>query len=255
MKVKHLLEAETKTKSKIDLDNFDFDDLDDLLNPELKDQPLANRKDDKKSKQQDDIKLKTASKSKTADATKNVNIGAKGAEHIKNLMKNMPADVGADEPETPTTDLDVYVKPANLPAHLERTLALTGSQNPDWHLVSSLPGNVSSVIKRLGKMVFGTLTRTPTEKISMIANLGGQGPNTDKEVQAVAGYLKKNGEDLGKGDFNFDQIMPGYKADSHVFVAHGTRFLLIKDDMGQYIYAWPDNQSVGFSPDKRLENK
>jgi hypothetical protein len=92
------------------------------------------------------------------------------------------------------------------------------------------------------------LTMTPTKRIHVVANLGGQGPNTNQEVQAVAGFLKEHGEDLGPGDIDFDNVMPGYSAQTHMFNAAGIRWMLVKDFAGAYIYCWPEEDSVDASP-------
>jgi hypothetical protein len=99
-------------------------------------------------------------------------------------------------------------------------------------------------IRTLGKQLFRSMTRTPTEDIWMIANLGGRGPNSSAEVNAVAGWIRKNGEDLGPGDIDFDTSIPGYQADIHQYTAGGIRWLLVRDEFGNYIYSWPETDSV-----------
>jgi hypothetical protein len=124
-----------------------------------------------------------------------------------------------------------------------QAIQAAGMQNPEFHQVANLPGNMSDQIRQLGKSLFGSLTMTPTKRIYVVANLGGQGPNTNQEVQAVAGFLKKEGKDLGPGNVDFEQVMPGYKADTHMFSAAGIRWMLVKDFAGQYIYCWPESDS------------
>jgi hypothetical protein len=89
----------------------------------------------------------------------------------------------------------------------------------------------------------------------MIGNLGGQGPNTRQEVNAVANFVRENGENLGAGDIDFNAIMPGYNAETHQFVAAGIRWLLVKDFAGEYIYAWPEADSKTPSSHAQLGNE
>jgi len=150
--------------------------------------------------------------------------------------------VGLDDTEH--SDIVVHVPASKLPAHLETALEKAGQISVRWHHVANLPGNAAAAIRQLGKALFGALTQTKTDQITMIGNLGGQGkPNSEKEVQAVAAYLKKFGEDMGPGHIDFDNVMPGYKAQIHHYVAFGTEFMLVKDFAGSYIYAWPVDDS------------
>ena len=94
----------------------------------------------------------------------------------------------------------------------------------------------------------GSLTMTPTKRIHVIANLSGKGPNSTQEVNAVAGFLKQHGSDRGPGDVDFDAVMPGYKAQTHMYTAAGIRWMLVKDFAGQYIYCWPEEDSHDAAP-------
>jgi hypothetical protein len=125
---------------------------------------------------------------------------------------------------------------------------------PTFHQVANLPGNMSRGIRQMGKQLFRIFTTTPTDDIYMIGNLGGMGPNTAREVNAVAGYLRNNGVDLGIGDIDFNDIIPGYRADIYQYSANGVRWLLVKDEFGQYIYTWPENTSVQHSNAKQISS-
>jgi hypothetical protein len=129
-----------------------------------------------------------------------------------------------------------------------QALQAAGVQNPEFHQVANLPGNMADQIRQLGKSLFGSLTMTPTKRIHVVANLGGQGPNSTQEVNAVAGFLKQYGDDRGPGDIDFEQVMPGYKAQTHMYTAAGIRWMLVKDFAGQYIYCWPEEDSHDAGP-------
>jgi hypothetical protein len=158
-------------------------------------------------------------------------------------------DVGHEQeraldPDVRDGEVDVPRPPETLPKVISHALKAAGFVDPNFHLVSNLPGNMSMAIRQLGKALFSTLTTTPTNKISMVGNLMGQGPNSDREIQAIAKYVKEFGEDLGPGDIDFSGIMPGYTADIHNFRADGIHYLLVRDMMGQYVYCWPADTSL-----------
>lgn len=238
----------TKTKSRVKIDPFQKQADQPLAAP--KPDPLDNIrknagvKDIKQASQADTLK-KTAGIAPTQDMT-----------NMLSRMKNIDIDPDLapypdqDPPETlPSTQVNTQ----NLPAIAGQALQAAGLQDPSFHQVANLPGNMASQIRQLGKSLFGSMTRTPTDEIYMIGNLGGQGPNTTAEVAAVSAYLKNNGKDLGPGDIDFDRIMPGYTAQTHLFTADGIRWLLVKDFAGQYIYAWPESDSQAISAQRRLK--
>jgi hypothetical protein len=231
-------EAKTKTKSKVNLGP-------DLDSPQH-DQPLANRPTPDSPRATAAPERKKASAADTARATAGINNPAM-AQRLAG-MRNIelePEDdwAGFDDPE-PTTDVTVHVDTENLPAIAGQALQAAGQQSPDFHKVSNLPGNMSRAIRSLGKQLFRTLTHTPTDDIYVVANLGGQGPNSTSEVNAVANWVRKNGDALGPGNIDFDTTIPGYNADIHQFSAGGIRWLLVQDEFGNYIYSWPESDSI-----------
>lgn len=226
----------TKTKQKSNLDDLN-------LNGPSDDNLPANAPKDTPPSDKPAPKQRIASRADTVQRSRSVPLDDEALRHLQNLHDNMPDDeeeagadtVGAEPVEPPP--------PEDLPAVIQHQMAAAGYLEPDWHLVANLPGNMSSAIRRLGKSLFAQFTTTPTDKITMIASLGGMGPNTPREINAVAAYCKTHGVDLGPGNVDFDQIMPGYAADVHNFEAGGVHFMLVKDFMGQYIYSWPANTS------------
>jgi hypothetical protein len=98
------------------------------------------------------------------------------------------------------------------------------------------------------------MTSTPTEEIQMIANLGGQGPNTTREVNSVANWIREHGDDQGPGNIDFATSIPGYNAEIHNYVAAGIHWLLVRDEFGQYIYSWPEQDSLEHRSAARLGN-
>lgn len=233
----------TKTKSK----DADWSDLDDLFKPKA-DQPLTKVEPDSNREPEEprntDPRSRTASQSDTLRATRNI----QPTDRMRDLLSRM-RDIEADDDEEypdrePGTDLAQRVNVDNLPAVAGSNLRAAGQQDPDFHKVANLPGNMSRAIRALGKQLFRSFTRTDTDNIWMVGNLGGQGPNSRQEVNAVASWVRDNGRDMGTGDINFDTSIPGYQADIQQYSAGGIRWLLVRDEFGDYIYSWPEQDSI-----------
>lgn len=198
-----------------------------------------------KTKTKSDINLgpkvhhQVASKADTDKAVRNIKPTGKAMTHLSDLHKNLPSVGGEEGVEEPKHE------PTTLPKVIMTDLKSAGFVDPKFHIVSNLPGNMSAAIRQLGKALFAAFTRTPVDKISMIGNLGGHGPNTKEEVNAVAAFCRKVGNDLGPGSIDFDKIMPGYEAKIHHYLAGGVHYMLVRDDMGDYVYAWPAENTIG----------
>lgn len=147
-------------------------------------------------------------------------------------------------PEQPSTDLAV-VTPTTIPAILTKGMANTTDLIPDWHQVKHLPGYLSKGIRQIGRAVFAPFTSTPIEEIQVLASLGGQGPNTDNEINAVLGYVTKNGERHTEAEIQFHEKIPDYQADVQVYMADGITFFIVKDFAGKYVYSWPTKDGDG----------
>jgi hypothetical protein len=188
-----------------------------------------------------EIKLDTKSKQKFESEEEEGEIPVPG--EIPDKLFPKPEDEEEEE------DL---LKPEMLPAVIVTTLATT-AQNalrkagylvPAFHQVAALPGNIQDQIRQLGRNLFKSMTITPTNKIFVVANLGGMGPNTNREVQSVANWIRDCGDDFGDGSIDFDRSIPGYEAETYMYTAAGIAWLLVRDFAGIYIYAWPENDSL-----------
>jgi hypothetical protein len=244
----YLEEAEKKTKTKDQSTDTDWSGLDDLFKPKA-DQPLARINDDPKD-QDDELpaddgdRRKKASQRDTLRAAGNIEPN----QRMRDLLGRM-RDIEADDDEgypddEPEVLPDVRVDTENLPAIAGRALQAAGTQDPKFHKVANLPGNMSRAIRTLGKQLFRSFTSTDTDDIWMVGNLNGQGPNSRAEVNAVANWARTNGEDIGAGDIDFDTSIPGYTADIQQYSAAGIRWLVVRDEFGDYIYSWPERDSI-----------
>lgn len=237
-----LNEAKTKTKTKPDIsDTF----------KQKPDQPLTKKDDKKAEKPKDEPKgetpkFKVSSKDETLKKTAGIRMNDRAAE-LLSKMKDVEAD--PDDPGYPKHETlpSTNVKPDNVPAVINKAMTVKGFLNPEWHIVANLPGNMATAIRTVGRKLFKSFTRTPTDKIVMIGNVMNHGPNTNPEINAVAKWLKNAGQEVSSGDIDFSDFMPGYKADIKMYDAAGCRFLLVEDFAGRYVYVWPHNDSVTMS--------
>jgi hypothetical protein len=238
-----------RSKPVKDKEKDDWSDLDDLFAPKA-DQPLTTvdpksekNKDEKPKDDRPDVRKKVG-QSDTQRATSNIT----PSDQMRDMMSRM-RDIEADDSEYPDSEPpetlpSTRVNTDNLPAIAGEKLVAAGVQEPDFHQVANLPGNMSRAIRTLGKALFRSFTRTPTEDIYMIGNVGGQGPNTNQEINAVAGWLRDEGDEVSTGDIDFDTSIPGYQADIRQYRAAGIRWLVVMDEFGKYIYSWPEKDSL-----------
>lgn len=218
------------------------------------DQPIVP-KDDKAGEKKPEAPQPPSFKRSSQSDTLRRAAGVTPTDQMRDMLSRM-RDVEADPDDPgypqPTRDVTVRVTPENLPAVVNDALTDAGVLNPDWHVVANLPGNMAQAIRTVGRRLFRAMTRTPTDEIVMIANLQGMGPNTPREINAVASWLRNTGREVSTGSIDFDNFIPGYQADIKMYDAAGARFLLVRDFAGQYIYTWPQNDSVEMNNAPRL---
>jgi len=243
-------QTKTKTKNKPDVNYDPFQ--------QQQDQPLTNRPEEPQGQQRPQgPTIRRANQADTQRAAAGVRLPPEAMRHLQNLG-NIEIDPNLADyparPQEPEFLPSTRVNTENLPTVAGQALAAEGITSPAFHQVASLPGNMSRMIRQLGKLLFGSMTTTATEDIYMIGNLGGQGPNTRMDVNSVANFVREHGEDLGPGDIDFDRVMPGYTAQTHQYVAAGIRWLLVRDFAGEYIYCWPETDSTTPANQAQLGN-
>jgi hypothetical protein len=253
-------QTNTKTHSSIK-DKFDQIRLDHEQDQFLSttDKKEYKTKEEKEKEKLSANKLKTASREATAAKTRSLS----SHEATKKLSK---ADLShqdeiSDEqaarnaggrtssPKTkPSTDL---VTPQNLPKLMSKALSTNDNKIiPEWHMVKHLPGYLASGIRSIGRAVFKPFTDTKIEDIQVLASLGGQGPNTDKEINAVANYVLHHGRRDTEAELIFHDRIPDYSADIKIFKTLGYTFMLVKDFAGKYVYSWPTSDEKVLSHKK-----
>jgi hypothetical protein len=234
----------TATKSRHHLD-----DIEDILNPRQADLPATMDTDDGEvAGGEKPFSLPAASR---ADTQRKVG-AITPTDTMRDLMNRISPMAGAGEadvvPDQATNAVAVRTA-ADVPAVISNAMQASGMQTPEWHNVNNLPGYSQQNVRGMGRQLFSMFTNTPLEQIQTMANVNGQGPNTDAEMRAVAGWLRDNAEDMGMVDVNHGEAIPGYKPDVKEYRANGVRFHLVRDPMGQYIYAYPDSDArIGGAP-------
>jgi len=228
----------TKTKTKHHLD-----DLDDVLNPQQPDLPatMGGSDDDEIAGEEPPMSLPAAGR----DVTRQRTAGMNSSDEMRNWMGRINPTAGEgepDRPETPQNELVVRTA-ADVPAVITNAIQASGMQSPDWHGAGDLPGMQDRNTRGMARKVMGMFTSTPLEQIQTIANVEGQGPNTNAEMRAVGRWLMDNAEDHGTVNVSHGQAIPGYNPEVKEYSANGVRFHVVRDQFGQYIYAYPDRDA------------
>jgi len=198
----------------------------------------------------DSPERKTASFAQTSSKVGNISPSDKMKDLLSKLNDLEGEDSVSDQDAlkiqtgVDTTTQDLPVQYNTIPAVLSRELEQYGHIEPEWHLVKNLPGYLANGIRQLGRSLFKQFTNTELENIQVLANVMGQGPNSQKELNTVGMWAKENADKIGVGDVDFDNIMPGYKADISQYSSKGIRILFVKDEFGTYAYSWPEQDSV-----------
>ena len=227
-----------------------FDDMDDVLGGG-QDQPVANYNNPDDGEYNDTIDNEpTPSMPRASAASTRAKTSAMSpSQQMRDMMSRISPDAGGDEPELADEPVDqqnaIVARTArDVPAAVSSALQAAGTSVPEWHTVNNLPGYRQQNVRGMGRSIFSMFTRTPLEQIQTIANVDGQGPNTDAEMRAVGNFLKQNAEDMGEVELSHGQAIPGYHPDVKEYRINGVRFHVVRDPMGQYIYAYPDADST-----------
>lgn len=199
--------------------------------------------------------LKKATPAATRQRAAQVDMPPEGGEKLSFLQHLGLQDEISDEEAarragvTPTDDAGYVPEPEvtgtelatieNMPAVINKEISEVSPVDPEWHQVKHLPGYLQEPIRAMGRQVFNAFTETPVEDIQVVAHVGGRGPNSKRELGAVAKWLKDNAEQDTEGAMDFAASIPDYKADFTIYRSHGYTFMVVQDFAGHYIYSWP----------------
>jgi hypothetical protein len=152
------------------------------------------------------------------------------------------ADQNKDLDETPGSDPEP-VPPTNTTevAIYEAMDDIVPYENDiQWYPAEALPGVRKDIIRMMGKKIFSHYTKAPMDQIFAIATL----VNPEERVAVMYAGLKKKGQFVSDVQYDFEAVMPGYVAEAKVYRYKGLEFLLVKDFMGYYVYAWDKSSSL-----------
>jgi hypothetical protein len=243
-----------KSASSKPVKDKEADPFDSSMFKPQKSQPVAkvDKSDDTPTAGKSKADTPEIKKASAADTAKAMG-GVSATDDMRDMMSriNVPDNMVANEPELDTDrapgddEQPEPVNPNNVPAMISREIAaaMPDTVDPQFHQVKNLPGYMSRAIRAMGRETFKNYTDTPVEDISVLANLGGQGPNSEREINAVSSWLKQNGTKLDASELGFGDMIPGYSAQTMLYSTAGMRFLVVKDFAGGYIYVWPEGSS------------
>lgn len=250
--------SENKKKTKLKTDSPPADDLFARYGLDgdggiRKDKSLGsvNKPKDKDREDRDTPRLSTASDRTTRERLKGVKIDPSNipdadfskvdisGEEDLDQDNHTPNVAGVGERPKPTT-------PENLPAIISTAMTVSGKNvarvNVEWHMVKNLPGYIQKPIRAIGRQVFGEFTKTPLDKIQVIASLGG-GPNSDVEVNSVAKFVTTRGKKRKDLEISFNEVFKDYGAEAKIYDCEGYTFFVMRDFAGNYIYSWPSKDT------------
>lgn len=106
-----------------------------------------------------------------------------------------------------------------------------------WFTISQLPGYLAEPIRMLGETLFSCYTRTPLEKILVMARVKGLNLNTAEEFKAIQRWAQSEGTLVSEGTVSFPRwgVSPAVKLVS----IKELQLMFVKDPFGEYVYAWP----------------
>lgn len=237
----------------------ELDDLEDLLNPKPinplskvePESPRSSTSSDEPSGPAASPELRRASADTTRARVGNITPSDQMRDFLNRIQPGQDDEIddieaarraGLDRPREPRQELSV--RRDQVPAVIASAIQRAGVQNPEWHTINNLPGYMARNIRGMGRNLFGMFTRTPLEDIMTIANVQGQGPNSEAELRAVVGWLRDNADDLGSIEIDYGRAIPGYEPEVREFRTQGVRFHVVRDPMGHYVYAFPEQDAV-----------
>lgn len=181
-------------------------------------------------------------------------------ENLLNDIRGTTSSVDTPRPKPKTsTDLATINKDVSV-----KKTSSTGKEvgdkslvNPNFLTISELPGYMVNGIRALGRSVFNICTSTKLENIEIIANVQGQGPHTNREINAVVNWVHTNAPEdeqmSANASINFGSIIPGYQPDVRGYTSKEHTYLMVEDPYGRYVFRWPVEDTKEVFKTNKLE--
>ena len=198
--------------------------------------------------------LGRATGDETRRATGNANIPGDMRDMLNRLNRiDQPGDIsdaearrlaGLDDETGEPRPTEANIVPAvtrHEVANISQAIQAAGQVYPKWHGIKNLPGFQNRQIRGMGQDLFSMFTTTPHHDILTISTMA----NSEREVKAVLAWLQQNAEELPELDIDYSGYgMPGYQPNVREFKTDNTRFHVVQDRAGWYIYAYPEGTAV-----------
>ena len=120
-----------------------------------------------------------------------------------------------------------------------------------WYPLTKLPGMSAAAIRAIGQAIFSHYTNTDAKDIHVVSTLSNSQNDTAKIMKAIS----DNGRLVKDLSYDFEQSMPGYKADAKLYQYTAKQFLLVSDFAGKYVYAWEASEGKLKAPVERAAIK
>lgn len=124
-----------------------------------------------------------------------------------------------------------------------------------WLTISQLPRYLAEPIRALGKSLFSCYTRTPLDKILLMARVQGFVLNTAEDFKALQRWARSEGTLVSEGtvDFPLWRIAPVVR----LVNVNGLQLMFVKDPFGEYVYAWPqeDGRSSQWNNTAQIDSR
>lgn len=132
---------------------------------------------------------------------------------------------------------------ANLPATINQVMAADGENHfaPQWFKVIDLPPPFDHAVRVMGPRMFGMFTNTPVNEIEMMADF----INDPGDVKHMMEWIAHEGQRLDLVSFLPDTP---FQSDVMTYRVRGYDFLLSRDALGHYIFAWPSSDTAIAGP-------
>lgn len=134
------------------------------------------------------------------------------------------------------------------------------------------PGPMGQAVRSLGRSIFLTmpcfarmqaecraLGRDPLGEVQVMADVGGRGPSTQGQMNAMAVWIRQNGTLIDGAQIAFPDIMPGYRPNIILAATDDESFLMVEETRERgapmestFIYSWRGGRQLYLdNPDAR----
>jgi len=111
-------------------------------------------------------------------------------------------------------------------------------ENPNWLQFDTLPDFMKPALSMFGKTVLKVLTKTKLKDINILANLQHTGPSSTQDINATTHHADTTHDKVRDLRHTIEGLIPGYDVHAKLYSNPQDSYLVLRDDMGEYIYHW-----------------